>query len=197
MLYNVSSQTILCCAIGNGQKGRLMNEIANRAETIQNNDSTFVCVRTHDNSDMQRLIDLWQHLKAMLTLENKYVVINEHELCIRVDGSMGFSLNEFKSVVASSNIGNVEVNMFDLYYKNGAWIRNYYNDATGNAKTVCSICGKEYNCFDEVEDFSIHKERCGYGTMFDGDKLDLNICCSCMNDLIDKCKVSPVIVNNL
>ena len=167
-----------------------MNKVVNCAETIENNDSTFVCVQMHANSDMRRLIDLWQHLKTMLNLDNRYVVLNSRELCIRVDGGMGFSLNEFRTAVASSEVGNeAKVDMFNLFYENDGWVRYYY--------TTCNICGQAFNSFDKIEDYAIHKERCGYGSRFDGDELDMHICLSCMNNLIDKCKVSPIMVNNL
>ena len=46
--------------------------------------------------------------------------------------------------------------------------------------------------WDETEHFHIHK-KCGYGTKFDGEKLELDLCCSCMEELIDSCTISPII----
>lgn len=59
-------------------------------------------------------------------------------------------------------------------------------------RTVCNVCGKEFDIFDEQEDFTL-KRKLGYGTKRDGDKLSLHFCCECMDKLIDSCKVSPII----
>ena len=45
--------------------------------------------------------------------------------------------------------------------------------------------------WDEQEGFSI-RTRCGYGTKYDGDEIELDLCCDCMEKLIDECKISPV-----
>ena len=60
-------------------------------------------------------------------------------------------------------------------------------------QTVCNKCGKEFDVFDSQEDFSIVKPTLGYGTRYDGDGLELHLCCECMNDIIEMCKASPVI----
>lgn len=54
----------------------------------------------------------------------------------------------------------------------------------------CNICGREFDVFDSQENFSINK-CLGYGTKHDGDYLNLNICCECMDKIIDNCKISP------
>lgn len=56
----------------------------------------------------------------------------------------------------------------------------------------CNKCGSVLDVFDMQEDFSIHKEFLGYGTKYDTGKLDITLCCSCMDKLIDSCCVSPV-----
>ena len=58
-------------------------------------------------------------------------------------------------------------------------------------KTICNMCGNEFGIWDEIEGFSIHK-KCGYGTKFDGEDLELDLCCSCMEKLIESCSVNPV-----
>lgn len=60
--------------------------------------------------------------------------------------------------------------------------------------TVCNKCGKQFNLWDEKEDFSIRK-RLGYGTKYDGDTLELDLCCDCMESLIDSCTINPIITN--
>lgn len=59
------------------------------------------------------------------------------------------------------------------------------------SKVICNLCGRDFDTWDKMEDFSIHK-RCGYGTKYDGDTISLDICCECMEQLIDSCRVSPV-----
>lgn len=57
--------------------------------------------------------------------------------------------------------------------------------------TICNICGQEFDFWDGNENFAIHT-RLGYGTKFDGDILDLHICCDCMENIIQMCSVSPI-----
>lgn len=59
---------------------------------------------------------------------------------------------------------------------------------------ICNYCGKGFDMWDVSEHFGIH-QQCGYGTKFDGDKLELNFCCACMEKIIDNCVVSPVKAN--
>lgn len=59
-------------------------------------------------------------------------------------------------------------------------------------KLVCNMCGKELDMWDEQEGFSIYR-ACGFGTKFDGDSIQLDLCCDCMEKLVDSCLVSPVI----
>ena len=55
-------------------------------------------------------------------------------------------------------------------------------------------CGKERDLWDRQEEFSIHT-KCGYGTKYDGSTIELDLCCDCMEELVDSCKISPVIDN--
>ena len=59
---------------------------------------------------------------------------------------------------------------------------------------ICNKCGKTFDVWDEHEGFGIHKHL-GYGTKYDGDDLQLNLCCECMENLIDECVFSPIIEN--
>lgn len=63
-------------------------------------------------------------------------------------------------------------------------------------KTICNICGKEFDFWDVYEDISFHK-TIGYGSAYDGDQIDLDVCCRCFDKLIDEtiipmCKINPV-----
>lgn len=65
-------------------------------------------------------------------------------------------------------------------------------------KTLCNLCGKEFDILDEQEDFGIHT-RAGYGSKFDGDDVELDLCCECFDKLMDKlipeCKINPIVEN--
>lgn len=56
---------------------------------------------------------------------------------------------------------------------------------------VCNKCGKKFDVWDTQENFAI-KSKLGYGTKYDGEKLDIKFCCNCMETLIDECVISPI-----
>ena len=57
--------------------------------------------------------------------------------------------------------------------------------------TYCNMCGKRLEFYDKQAGFSIHRDL-GYGTKYDGDHLDLDLCCTCMEHIIDQCKITPL-----
>lgn len=57
---------------------------------------------------------------------------------------------------------------------------------------ICNKCGKEFDMWDTQEHFHFYGQF-GYGTKHDGSMLELDLCCSCMEALIEECKVNPVI----
>ena len=63
------------------------------------------------------------------------------------------------------------------------------------AKTLCNVCGKEFDMRDDYAEFGIHKQAV-YGSKYDGDNIDLDICCDCFDKLMDKfipmCKINPI-----
>ena len=59
-------------------------------------------------------------------------------------------------------------------------------------KTICNMCGKEFDFWDMQEDFHIEKDEIGYGSKHDGMHLKLDLCCSCMDSLIDRCIIPPI-----
>lgn len=61
-------------------------------------------------------------------------------------------------------------------------------------KTYCNKCGKEFGDItqDYNDSFSIHT-RIGYGSRYDMCGLELDLCSSCMDELIESCVISPVI----
>ena len=48
-------------------------------------------------------------------------------------------------------------------------------------KKVCNVCGRELDFFDLQQG------------IFDGDIVDMQLCCDCFDDLVNECKVSPII----
>ena len=56
----------------------------------------------------------------------------------------------------------------------------------------CNMCGNEFDIWDYEEDFHIHT-LLGYGTAYDGDRLHLRLCCSCMESIINNCKIDPIV----
>lgn len=59
-------------------------------------------------------------------------------------------------------------------------------------KTQCNLCGKIFDYFDDQHAFKLVR-RLGYGSIHDGEDMELDLCCSCMDKLIEKCKISPII----
>lgn len=63
-------------------------------------------------------------------------------------------------------------------------------------KRVCNLCGEDFDGWDEQEGFGFN-HRMGYGSSYDGMLVDLDLCCNCMDRLLDhlipKCKINPVV----
>ena len=55
----------------------------------------------------------------------------------------------------------------------------------------CNLCGKDFNELDINNDcsFVIYP---GYGSRHDCERIEVDLCCDCMDDLIEKCAISPV-----
>lgn len=60
-------------------------------------------------------------------------------------------------------------------------------------KTVCNMCGREFDIWDEQEHFHFYADRIGYGSKYDDHKLRLDLCCDCMDRIIDVCKIHPTV----
>lgn len=63
------------------------------------------------------------------------------------------------------------------------------------SKVTCNMCGREIYMWDEDNGFSIDT-RFGYGSKRDGEKIQLDLCCNCMDKVADyviqKCKINPI-----
>ena len=53
------------------------------------------------------------------------------------------------------------------------------------------MCGEVMDFFDGQQGFGIHK-RIGYGSIYDGDRVNLQLCCECFDKVVASCKVSPI-----
>lgn len=74
--------------------------------------------------------------------------------------------------------------------------RQFYKEAKRMLKHVCNICGKDFDLWDEQENFSI-RTHVGYGSEFDGSRIELDMCCGCFDKLMNiyilpKCKIPPM-----
>lgn len=58
--------------------------------------------------------------------------------------------------------------------------------------SYCNLCGKELDIFDIQEDFSIKKHNIGYGSVHDGDAVDIRLCCGCFDRLVKQCTIDPI-----
>lgn len=56
---------------------------------------------------------------------------------------------------------------------------------------VCNKCKKEFDIWDTHNGLIINKIM-GYGSRYDGEKINMNICCDCMDDIIESCLISPM-----
>lgn len=57
--------------------------------------------------------------------------------------------------------------------------------------TICNMCGSGFETTDMTGGLSLYT-RLGYGTKYDGDDLELDLCCKCTETLIENCRVSPI-----
>lgn len=58
-------------------------------------------------------------------------------------------------------------------------------------KILCNMCGKELNRDDRLEGLSITRQM-GYGSKYDGEEIDFDLCCNCFDNLIDSMKINPI-----
>lgn len=62
-------------------------------------------------------------------------------------------------------------------------------------KKKCTMCGKEFDLWDEQQDFCFER-KIQYGSIHDSEQLSINLCCDCFDKVIDivspMCKESPL-----
>lgn len=49
-------------------------------------------------------------------------------------------------------------------------------------KKICNLCGKEFDIWDEQEDFGFSYDV-GYGSDYDGEHLEAHFCCACFDKI--------------
>ena len=85
--------------------------------------------------------------------------------------------------------------MDKIIYKGQNCFVNNGTKSDSNGNRLWDILPEEFDMWDEQEDLGLHT-RFGYGTKFDGDSIDLDICCDCFDKLMDKfipmCKINPI-----
>lgn len=59
-------------------------------------------------------------------------------------------------------------------------------------RTQCNMCGKLFDVYDEQHDFRLVRRLC-YGSAHKGQDMELDLCCKCMDGLIEKCEITPLI----
>jgi hypothetical protein len=57
---------------------------------------------------------------------------------------------------------------------------------------ICNKCGKRMNEYDIQERLSVY-QNLGYGSKFDGERVEIDLCCDCFDTIIEECKISPII----
>ncbi len=58
-------------------------------------------------------------------------------------------------------------------------------------RTYCNKCGKKLDIWDLQMNFFVQRNL-GYGSKYDGESVEFDLCCSCVDWLIEKCKISPI-----
>ena len=49
---------------------------------------------------------------------------------------------------------------------------------------TCTVCGKNFNEWDEQADFKIEYPNIGYGSQYDCTSIKANLCCECFDSMI-------------
>lgn len=59
-------------------------------------------------------------------------------------------------------------------------------------KIYCNKCGRSFDMFDEAGEFHF-TGGLGYGSAYDGDGFEIDLCIRCVDELVKSCKISPLI----
>ncbi len=58
-------------------------------------------------------------------------------------------------------------------------------------RVICNKCGKSMDMLDIQQKFNLRGVLC-YGSKYDGQKYELDLCCTCMDDLMESCRIAPI-----
>lgn len=58
-------------------------------------------------------------------------------------------------------------------------------------RKYCSRCGKSLDMFDDMSGISV-KKPLGFGSQYDGQFLNIRLCCECTDEVIRSCRISPI-----
>lgn len=70
-------------------------------------------------------------------------------------------------------------------------LKNRKKEKVRAMATVCNVCGKVLTRCEEKNHVKINQVM-GYGSQFDGDRVDMDICNECFDRLIESCKIDPI-----
>lgn len=48
----------------------------------------------------------------------------------------------------------------------------------------CDFCGKELTDLDIQEGFGFHYQHISYGSQYDGENIDIDLCCDCFDKMM-------------
>ena len=118
----------------------------------------------------------------------------------RVEIKNGKATIYFNPVLNRFDIHSLIVTEFDLLGKNiivreVADGSNHYEYLIDFEPTRCNMCGKPFDEWDYQENFSF-KSYIGYGSKYDSNKRDFNLCCDCFDKIMDfiipQCAILPL-----
>lgn len=59
----------------------------------------------------------------------------------------------------------------------------------------CNLCGQPLDQWDVQNDFVLHR-KIGFGSDYDTEELKLQLCNSCLDSLVARCEVTPLVEYN-
>lgn len=48
----------------------------------------------------------------------------------------------------------------------------------------CNMCGKKFDDLDRQNGFGLHYSNIGYGSQYDGESIDIDLCCDCFDKMM-------------
>lgn len=58
-------------------------------------------------------------------------------------------------------------------------------------EVYCNMCGKKMTGFEKSNAFNMSGVA-KYGSRFDGERFEIDLCTECLDTLISKCKITPI-----